>query len=154
MKARLAASAALALGIIVGASGCSMITYQATTEVYDASDGVSATTGALDIENILVIMEEGADEGNLIFTVANTGDDDAELTIEPVNGGEAVTLEVGAHEQIVLGGDDEEPLLLEGIDTAPGAIIELYVRADGGEGVEVNVPVLDGRLPEYRTLVP
>lgn len=41
VKARLVASAALALGIVIGASGCSMITYQATTEHYDASDGVS-----------------------------------------------------------------------------------------------------------------
>jgi hypothetical protein len=154
VKARLAASAALALGIVVGASGCSMITYQATTEAYDASDGVSANSGVLDLRNILVIMEEGADEGSLVFTVSNTGDEDLELTVEPVDGGEPVTLEVAAHEQIVLGGDDEEPLLLEGIDAEPGGLIDLYFHSDGAEGVEVGVPVLDGRLPEYRTLVP
>lgn len=152
MKARLAASAALALGIIVGASGCSMITYQATTEVYDASDGVSANVGDLDLRNILVVMEEGADEGNLVFTVANSGDD-TELTAEPVSG-DAVSLEIGANEQLVLGGEDEEPLLLEGIDTTPGAMLDIYFHADGAEGVEIRVPVLDGRLPEYRKLVP
>src|SRR4051812_15583618 len=45
VKARLAASAALALGLVLGASGCSMLTYQATTEKYDASDGVSVDVG-------------------------------------------------------------------------------------------------------------
>lgn len=154
MKARLAASAALALGIIVGASGCSMVTYQATTEVYDPSDGVAANLGAIDLRNILLVMEEGADEGNLVFTASNGGDDDAEVTAEPLEGGEAVTLEIGAHEQVVLGDDDNEPLLLTGIDTEPGAMIDLYFTTDGAEGVEVRVPVLDGRLPEYRELVP
>lgn len=154
MKARLAASAALALGIVVGASGCSMVTYQATTEVYDPSDGVAANVGELDLRNILVVMEEGADEGNLVFTVSNGGDDDAEVTVEPLDGGDSVTLEVGAHEQIVLGDDDNEPLLLTGIDSEPGSMIDLYIRADGAEGLEVRVPVLDGRLPEYRELVP
>jgi hypothetical protein len=37
VKARLAASAALALGIAIGGSGCAMTTYQATTEKYDPS---------------------------------------------------------------------------------------------------------------------
>jgi hypothetical protein len=152
VKARLAASAALALGIIVGASGCSMITYQATTEVYDPSDGVAANVGDLDLRNILVIMEEGADEGNLIFTVGNSGDD-AELTAEPASG-DSVMLEVGAGEQIVLGGADDDALLLEGIETEPGAMLDIYFHADGAEGVQISVPVLDGRLPEYRTLVP
>lgn len=152
MKARLAASAALALGIVVAASGCSMVTYQATTEVYDASDGVSANVGDLDLRNILVIMKEGADEGNLIFTVANTGESN-ELTVEPATG-DAVTLEVGTNEQIVLGEGDEDPLLLEGIDTEPGAMMEIFFSAEGAEGVEILVPVLDGRLPEYRDLLP
>jgi len=152
VKARLAASAALALGIIVGASGCSMITYQATTEVYDPSDGVAANVGDLDLRNILIVMEEGADEGNLVFTVANSGDD-AELTAEPKSG-EPVTIEIGQNQQVVLGGGDEDPLLLEGIDTTPGAMLEVYFHADGAAGLEIRVPVLDGRLPEYRKLVP
>ncbi|MDR5698233.1 DNA modification methylase [Agromyces aerolatus] len=152
MKARLAASAALALGIVVGASGCSMITYQATTEVYDPSDGLAANVGELDLRNILVVMEDGGDDGNLVFTVANSGDD-AELTAEPASG-DPVTLEVGANEQVVLGGSGEEPLLLVGIDATPGGMLDIYFHADGAEGVEISVPVLDGRLPEYRDLVP
>ncbi|WP_127794096.1 DNA modification methylase [Agromyces sp. LHK192] len=154
MKARLAASVALALGIVIGASGCSMLTYQATTEHYDASDGVPATVGDLELRNILVLTEAGDDRANIIFTVANTGDDDATLTVEPVEGGEPVELEVPAMEQVVLGVGEQEPLTIEGLQVDPGADTPIYFTAPGAEGVEVLVPVLDGTLPEYADLLP
>ena len=80
MKARLAASAALALGLALGASGCSMVTYQATTEHYDASDGVSLNVGELKVRNALVVSEDGVD-GNLVMSVVNTGEDDVTLGV-------------------------------------------------------------------------
>lgn len=153
MKARLVASAALALGIVIGGSGCAMLTYQATTEHYDASDGVSANVGDLQLRNILVLTEEGDDDASLVFTVSNEGDSDAELTIEPASGGDPVSLEVEAGRQVVLGGA-EDPLLLEGLGAAPGSNVELFFHTSGAEGVEIAVPVLDGRLPEYGALLP
>jgi hypothetical protein len=87
VKARLAASAALALGIAIGGSGCAMLTYQATTEKYDASDGVSADVGALDVRNVLVVSDDGA-EGNLVLSVTNTGSDDETLSVQLVDAGD------------------------------------------------------------------
>jgi hypothetical protein len=81
VKARLAASAVLAIGVVLGASGCSMLTYQATTEHYDASDGVSVDVGDLDLRNVLVVSEDGRD-GSLVLTVINNGDKDAELGVQ------------------------------------------------------------------------
>ncbi|HKH08780.1 MAG TPA: hypothetical protein VKA62_07500 [Agromyces sp.] len=153
MKARLAASAVLAVGLVLGASGCSMLTYQATTEHYDPSDGVSADVGDLDLRNILVVSEDGED-GNLVLTVVNTGDEDAELGVQVgEGGGEPLIIEVEAGATVSLGGD-EEPLLLEGIDTQPGALLPLYFQYGTAEGIEKLVPVLDGRLPEYADLAP
>jgi hypothetical protein len=153
VKARLAASAVLAVGLVLGASGCSMLTYQATTEHYDPSDGVSADVGDLDLRNILVVSEDGED-GNLVLTVVNTGDEDAELGVQVgEGGGEPLIIEVEAGATVSLGGD-EEPLLLEGIDTQPGALLPLYFQYGTAEGIEKLVPVLDGRLPEYADLAP
>jgi len=153
VKARLAASAVLAVGLVLGASGCSMLTYQATTEHYDPSDGVSADVGALDLRNILVVSEDGED-GNLVLTVVNTGEDDVELGVQVGEGGsEPLIIEVEAGATVSLGGD-EEPLLLEGIDTQPGALLPLYFQYGTAEGIEKLVPVLDGRLPEYSDLAP
>lgn len=158
MKARLAASAALALGVALGASGCSMITYQATTEHYDASDGVSANVGDLDLRNILVVSDDGVD-GTLVLTIVNTGEDDVDLDVQ-VDGGDTVSIPVDAGATVAFGADaveglDEvEPIVLEGIDTEPGSLLPIYFHVGSAEGVEKQVPVLDGRLPEYESLVP
>ena len=153
MKARLAASAVLALGIAIGGTGCGMITYQATTEKYDASDGISANVGDLAIRNMLVVSEDGA-EGNLVLSVTNSGDDDATLEIETVDGGETVEIEVEAGQTVSPGAGDEEPILIENLDAEVGGLVAMYLAYDGAEGREVTVPVLDGRLPEYEDLVP
>jgi hypothetical protein len=154
VKARLAASAALALGLALGASGCSMLTYQATTEHYDASDGVSANVGDLDLRNVLVVSEDGAD-GNLVMTVVNTGDDDATLGVQfGEGGGDVIEVEVEAGQTLVLGSDEEEPVLLEGIDAEVGGLLPMYFQYGDVEGVEKLVPILDARLPEYADLAP
>jgi hypothetical protein len=154
VKARLAASAALALGLAVSASGCSMLTYQATTEHYDASDGVSANVGDLDLRNVLVVSEDGVD-GNLVMTVVNTGDEDATLGVQfGEGGGEVVEVEVEAGQTLVLGSDEEDPVLLEGIDAEVGGLLPMYFQYGDVEGIEKLVPVLDARLPEYADLAP
>ena len=160
MKARLAASAALALGLALGASGCSMLTYQATTEKYDASDGVSVDIGELDLRNVLVVSDDGED-GNLIMTVVNNSDDDVELGVQfGEGGGDTQTIEIEAGNTVAFGIDAAEsedvlePLLLEGIDTHHGILISMYFQYGDAEGIEKQVPVLDARLPEYADLAP
>ncbi len=151
MKARLAASAALALGLVLGASGCSMVTYQATTEHYDASDGVSLNVGELKIRNALIVSDDGVD-GNLVMSVVNTGEDDATLGVQSSDG-EVAEIEVEAGQTVSLGGD-EEPVLLEGLDAEVGGLVALYFQYGDVEGAEQRVPVLDSRLPEYADLAP
>jgi hypothetical protein len=159
VKARLVASAALALGIVLGGSGCAMLTYQATTEPYDASDGVSAAVGELELRNVLVISDHGV-AGNLVMTVVNNGTEDRELLVEYGDGGEAEPVEIAAGSSVAFGVGDEQgvdvvkPVLLPAIDTMPGALLPVYFHYEGAEGMEVRVPVLTGTLPEYRSLVP
>ncbi|WP_438856482.1 hypothetical protein [Agromyces sp. M3QZ16-3] len=153
MKARLAASAALALGIAIGGSGCAMLTYQATTEKYDASDGVSADVGGLDVRNALIVSDEG-DEGNLVLSVTNTSTDDETLSVQLVDQGDTFEIDVDGGETVSLGTADEEPLLIENLDAEVGGLVSVYLQAGSAEGVEIQVPVLDGRLPEYEDLVP
>ena len=112
-----------------------MITYQATTEKYDPSDGVSADLGALDLRNVLVVSEDG-EEGNLVASITNTGEDDATLEI------------------VSLGAADEEPLLIENLGAEVGGLVAMYFQHGAEEGLEIQVPVLDGGLPEYEDLVP
>ena len=131
-----------------------MLTYQATTEHYDASDGVSANVGDLDLRNVLVVSEDGVD-GNLVMTVVNTGEDDATLGVQFGEGGsDVVEVDVEAGQTLVLGSDEEDPVLLEGIDAEVGGLLPMYFQYGDAEGVEKQVPVLDARLPEYADLAP
>ena len=154
MKARFAASVVLALGIAVSASGCTFITYQATTEKYDASDGISANVGSLDIRNALVVSDDGAD-GVLAMTVVNTGDRDVRLVVqfEGGTGRTSETVEIPANGTTVFGGAELDALALEGIDTDPGAFLPVYFQYGQEQGAEKLVPVLDGSLPEYGALL-
>lgn len=132
-----------------------MLTYQATTEHYDASDGVSADVGDLDLRNILVVSEDG-DDGNLVMTVVNTGESDATLGVQFGEGGgsEVIEIEVEAGQTLALGSDDEDPVLLEGIDAEVGGLLPMYFQYADHEGIEKQVPVLDANLPEYADLAP
>jgi hypothetical protein len=160
VKARLAASAALALGLALGTSGCSMLTYQATTEHYDASDGVSANVGDLDLRNILIVSDDG-ETGNLIMTIVNNGTDDVRLGVQfGEGGGETQQIEVESGSTVTFGVDDAEgidvvePVLLEGMNAEVGGLLPMYFQYGDAEGVEKQVPVIDSRLPEYADLAP
>lgn len=136
-----------------------MLTYQATTEPYDASDGVSTDVGELDLRNILVISDDG-EEGNLVMTVVNNGEDDVELGVEVVETGERQRIDIESGSTIALGVADVEgldilePVLLEDIGTPAGALVRLYFQYGSEEGVEIRVPVLNSDLPEYAHLAP
>lgn len=131
-----------------------MLTYQATTEAYTPGDGIAADIGDLDLRNVLIVSDDGVD-GNLIMTVVNTGEEDASLGLQfGDSDSETLVVEVEAGESLVLGGDDEEPLLLEGIDTQPGSFLPVYFQYGDAEGAEKLVPVLDSSLPEYSSFAP
>jgi hypothetical protein len=135
-----------------------MLTYQATTEKYDPSDGVSVDVGDLDLRNVLVVSEDGED-GILVMTVVNTSDDDVELGVQfGEGGGDTQTVDIEAGATAAFGADEVEgidvldPIVLEGIDTMPGALLTMYFQYGDAEGIQKQVPVLDARLPEYNHL--
>ena len=53
-----------------------------------------------------------------------------------------------------LGAGKEEPLRVVGLDTMPGATIEVHFQSGDSAGTKTQVPVLDGTLPYYADLVP
>ena len=55
---------------------------------------------------------------------------------------------------VSLGAGDEEPLLIEDLGAEVGGLVAMYFQHGTEEGLEIQVPVLDGRLPEYEDLVP
>ena len=155
MKSRLVASAALSALVLLGTTGCTFLTPQATSiDPYNVSDGVNIpdSEGPLDIRNALVIATEDGSTGNLIAAIVNTTDRAETLTVE-IDGLDPLTIRVGAGDTVSLGAN-AEPLRIDGLDTPPGATVEMYFQSGDATGSVSAVPVLDGSLREYADLVP
>ena len=154
MKARAAASVLLVGALALPLAGCGFLTPQATTFHYDASDGVSTTVGDLDIENALVLTEDGED-GNLLFAVVNESDSPVTLAVqyEAADGRETVQVPVAPGASQV-GFGDKGQLALRGIGTPAGSLLAVYFQYGSEQGSELLVPVLDGTLPQYADHLP
>jgi len=151
VKSRLIASLALGAAVVLGATGCNMLAPQATTIQYSASDGVNIPdSGPLKVRNALIIANEDGTLGNLIAGVVNDTDDD--LTLNVSIAGQSQQLSVPANSSVSLG-VDSAAMLFDDVGL-PGADIEASFQSGDGEGVRVNVPILDGTLPHYTDLVP
>jgi hypothetical protein len=154
VKLRLVASAALSALVLLGATGCTFISPQATKIEYAASDGVNVSDadGPIDVRNVFVVATEDGSVGNLIGAIVNPTDERATLTIT-LPGSDTFTITVPAGDSISLGAD-AEPLRIVDLDTMPGATVEIHFQSGDSTGVKTAVPVLDGSLSYYADLVP
>lgn len=154
MKARLIASVVLAASVVLGTSACNLVAPQATTKLYDPSDGVSGRVGDLKIRNAIIIMGEDGTDGNLIASVTNGGDSQS-LSIQFGEGSDGTaTASIPGQSTVSFGTSEDDPILLEGVDAEVGSLAEVFFQYGDETGVEILVPVLDGSLEEYSDLVP
>ncbi len=152
MISRRLAPLALGVAVVLGATGCSMISPQATTIEYSASDGVNVpASGPLKIRNAMVIANEDGTLGNLVAAIVN--DTDEPQTLNVGVGGRVATVPVPARTAVSLG-VDEDPLLIDALGVKPGETVDIAFQSGDGAGVEIAVPVLDGTLPQYAEFVP
>lgn len=157
MKPRHLASIAVATALVLGTTGCSMISPQATTIQYSAAEGVNVyDAGPLDVRNAFIVATEDGAIGNFVAAIVNDTDESHTLRIELGEGSSSIpfTVRVPARTTVSLGADGEDPLLVEGLDTPPGADIPGYFQSGDEDGALISVPVLDGELPYLAPLVP
>ena len=155
MRARTMATVVVAAGILLGTSGCNLFAPQATTIHYDASDGVSGNLGDLAIRNAMLITDDG-ENANLVVHVVNGGDDDIELLVQYDGAGEKVdkTVTIDANATTEFGIPGGESVAVESLNASAGSLFPVFFQYGDLTGIELLVPVLDGTLPEYSTLVP
>lgn len=157
MKSRLIASLAVSALVVLGTSGCAMLSTQATTIPYSPSDGVNIPdSGPLQVRNVLIVTDEEGADGQLIAAIVNSTGDAHTLTIEYGEGSSASSesIRVPANSTLSLGTEETEPIALSGIDTLPGQNLPMYFQSGDAEGVLMDVPVLDGALDYYGELLP
>ncbi len=154
MRARIAASIVLAVAVTFGTAGCGFLAPQSTTEHYDASDGVSGNVGDIAVRNAMIISGDGK-VGNLVVTIVNTGSVPHRVEIERASGAHApdyVTVRPGQTKE--LGTPGSTIVLFPSLDSIPGSLYPVFFQYGDATGVRLQVPVLDGALPDYRDLTP
>lgn len=156
MKSRRLASLALVAAVLVGTSGCALISPQATLIPYAPADGVSAHTGDVAVRNALIVSDDGID-GNFLAAFVNEGTAPVTVRISYGEGADKteITLRVPVNPPISLGMDGEnDPLPFPDIDTIPGATMPVYFQAGDAEGALVEVPILTGQTSYLEPFVP
>ncbi|WP_336704658.1 hypothetical protein [Micrococcus terreus] len=144
------AAVGLATAALLGATGCSAINPQATTIDYAPSDGIVETVGDAEVLNLLLVSGERDAEGRYIGSVANSSEEPIEVSLTvngtttrvSVPGGEVLSLETSENEHVI-----------PSTGTFPGGMAQGTIEVDG-QSQDVQIPVLDGTLPEYREFVP
>jgi len=156
VKVRFAISALVALGLVLGTSGCNLIQPQATTRHYDAADGISFNVGDLQLRNLTLISNDG-ESGSLLMSAINTTGSDISLNVQFLSKGAMVNgtlLVPSSHTATSWGAATESKIILDGINTPAGSLLKMYFQYGSVDGATTLVPVLTSAQPQYAGLEP
>lgn len=146
MKHRIAA-AALTAALTLGLAGCNFLSPAATTFEYDAADGVSGSTGVVEIRNALLVTDDGT--ASLAVTFVNDGPDTV-LTVDVQGTQQQVELAEGL---TAFGFPDGDQLVFP-LDAEPGSLQDVTFQADGADTTALQLQVFSTDSAGYETLAP
>ncbi|GAA1450868.1 hypothetical protein ACFP47_11300 [Nesterenkonia lacusekhoensis] len=148
-KARRPALATLAAAAILGATGCSAVNYQATTNQYDPSNGVGVEIEDVKYADIILLTTEEGESARAIGSIINTdyGSEATAADVEISVDGESFSTTLEPGERVSLEHDEE--FIVDGFDGDIGGFHDVEYTVDG-ETETVPTTVLDGTLKEYR----
>ena len=154
MNIRKIATVAVAASLMLGTTGCTFVSPIASRIEYAPSDGSQVTLKHVDARNFIYLSDGKGNHGlfgslvnrdltstsvKLQYTDATSGEKkEAFFTLLP-----SQKLDFGYNGASYLDFD---------LGGKPGAVVTVFVVADGEAGQGMNVPVLDGTLPEYAEL--
>jgi hypothetical protein len=108
VNTRRLAPVALAAAVLLGVTGCAMISPQATTIPYSPADGVNVpASGPLKVRNALFVADEAGENANFLAAIVNDTDK-AQTLLVGVDGANK-SVRVPARSTVSLGFDDAEP---------------------------------------------
>lgn len=112
--------------------------------------------GDVAVRNAMLIANNSG-SATLVMTVVNRGDEDATVNFQygPDGNRQTVSVDVPGMGSLVRVGDDPgTTVVLEDPSLVPGGLFEVYAEYGDVPGELMQVPVLDGTLPEYELYVP
>ncbi|MEN9753151.1 MAG: hypothetical protein RL670_842 [Actinomycetota bacterium] len=145
------AALALSATVLLGTSACSFSSNIPTLQMYAPSEGVDADTTNVALRNFIYLSNGTNSE--LIGSAVNTTNKVVKfsLTFETEAAKTVVDFELAAGEKLDIGYNGNPGIALPA-NGKPGDIEPISVT-EGSETVNMNVPILDGSLPQYAELV-
>ena len=156
MRSRFAPVAAASLVAATALTGCTFTAEIANLQPYDPSDGVGLTLDEVAVRNAMLITGDGS-EANLVVTVVNSSGEDIDLQVQygPTGSRQTEVIELPAQPELTqVGSDPANQLLFSDPDIIAGSLFPVYFQYGSVQGEVIDIPVLDGTLPEYELLVP
>lgn len=148
---RRAAAAIVGVAILGLLAGCDLIAPQDTKYIQETADGVNGDIGAIFIGNAVLLTSDPSGTTGLVATLVNQGESNEDVRISTDSGTETVTVKPA--ESVQLGTPGGRSVTFEGLGAKPGSLA--FVTFETSTETEtLNVPVLDGSLPQYQDLVP
>ena len=148
-KLKRAGLSAAAVAALLSATGCGYINDQATTMVYSPADGIVEQFGDVDLRNVLIVAAGAEEQGRVLGTVVNNGDQEVTVTVDA--DGATAEVQIPANGSVEL--EEAEPVVLDRAGAAPGLMVETEFTA-AGESVRSSVPVMDHTYERYAEFIP
>ncbi|MEY9852174.1 hypothetical protein ABH923_001852 [Leifsonia sp. EB41] len=148
---RRVAAALVGVAVLGLLTGCDLLAPQDTKYIQETADGVNGDIGPIFIGNAVLLTAQASSPVSLVATLVNQGESSEEVHIVTTAGSETVT--VKPSESVQLGTPDGETVTFDGLDAKPGALEPVTFQTSTMTET-LNVPVLDGSLPQYQDLVP
>ena len=147
---RAAAAGVIALAVL-GVSSCSAVNEQATVREYSPSDGIVENVGEVELRNLLVVSNGDGEAGRVLGTVVNASPDNVEFSL--AMGGTTLEWTIESGDKVIFEDAPADQTTVPNVDVLPGTGLRADA-SDGAETVELNVPVVDGTLEDYREYLP
>ena len=152
MKARVTTSIALAFGLTMGMSGCTLITSQDTVGMQQSSYGVSGSVGKIDVRDAVIIATNNGNRGNLVATFINNDDKAHYLEVQHGSTNKFVAIPAMGVKKIgARGGTRVE---FNNLGARPGTLTNVYFTYAGASGLQLRVPVLATTFPGFQNYTP
>ncbi len=145
---------AVALPLAGGLAGCSATNPIQTQRQYSPADGVRSTLGPLQTTNLLVVGTAKGKVAALSGGLVNTGTDP--LTVDVSVSGASSTFTVPPNGSVLIGtgSDKGRTMTIDSLDVDPGALTTVTLKVASAGSSTVQVPVVDGTLPQYTSVLP
>jgi hypothetical protein len=154
MNIRKIATVAIAASLMIGTAGCTFVSPIASRIEYAPSDGSQVTLKNVDARNF-ILLSDGEGHSALIGSIVNRGVSSTSVKLQYTD---ATTSEkkdafftLLPSQKLDFGYNGASALDFD-LGGKPGQVVTVFVVADGEAGQGMNIPVLDGTLPEYAEL--